>query len=163
MRAGKTIKKVCMLLELPIKQHRLKIPEGFPNHSSWKAFFLGDLPLLHPEHPLRYRRHTAHPVRRLGRPARLTQALGLAPLGLRWGQRLPLGGHKESRMPLYSRIVYSSQLAPSVPAECVADIVRTARQFNAAHGITGLLVFDGQRFCQYLEGPDAPIGQHRPS
>ena len=35
----------------------------------------------------------------------------------------------------------------------VGQIVGQARARNAEHGITGLLVFDGSRFCHHLEGP----------
>lgn len=49
--------------------------------------------------------------------------------------------------------LYSSVLNPAHPASCVASIVRRARDANARQQLTGLLVFDGQRFCQYLEGP----------
>lgn len=49
--------------------------------------------------------------------------------------------------------LYHSQLADGSGVDCVASIVKTARQFNEAHALTGLLVFDGLRFCQYLEGP----------
>ena len=35
----------------------------------------------------------------------------------------------------------------------VAEIAAHARPVNAAMDITGLLIFDGQRFCQQLEGP----------
>lgn len=48
---------------------------------------------------------------------------------------------------------YRSQLSPDFDNRCVTDIVRTARHFNQTHGITGILIFDGQQFCQYLEGP----------
>ena len=48
---------------------------------------------------------------------------------------------------------YRSQLSPDCDSRCVTDIVRTARHFNEEHGITGILIFDGQQFCQYLEGP----------
>lgn len=54
-------------------------------------------------------------------------------------------------------ILYHSQLAPSAPISCVADIVKTARGFNKDHEITGILVFDGQRFFQYLEGPKQAV------
>lgn len=54
-------------------------------------------------------------------------------------------------------ILYHSQLAPSAPISCVADIVKTARGFNKDHEITGILVFDGQRFFQYLEGPQQAV------
>jgi len=50
--------------------------------------------------------------------------------------------------------LYHSHIAPEADISCVADIVKTARNFNKVHEITGLLVFDGQRFCQYIEGPD---------
>lgn len=49
--------------------------------------------------------------------------------------------------------LYHSLLAEGQGADCVAAIVKAARQFNAEHALTGLLVFDGWRFGQYLEGP----------
>lgn len=39
----------------------------------------------------------------------------------------------------------------------VHDIVATSREHNAAHGITGVLVYDGTTFGQVLEGPDGAI------
>lgn len=53
--------------------------------------------------------------------------------------------------------LYHSQIAPQADISCVADIVKTARNFNKTQGITGLLVFDGQRFCQYIEGPQPAL------
>ena len=53
--------------------------------------------------------------------------------------------------------LYHSQIAPAAGLSCVADIVKTARNFNKEHQITGLLVFDGQRFCQYIEGPQSAL------
>jgi hypothetical protein len=53
--------------------------------------------------------------------------------------------------PLYE-ILYVSTLAPEAPLSVVGDIAAKARQANAECGITGLLVFDGMRFCQQLEG-----------
>ncbi|MDM0017798.1 BLUF domain-containing protein [Variovorax saccharolyticus] len=50
-------------------------------------------------------------------------------------------------------ILYCSLLAPDQPTEVVGRIVSRARARNADDGITGLLVFDGQRFCQHFEGP----------
>ncbi|WP_311222142.1 MULTISPECIES: BLUF domain-containing protein [unclassified Acidovorax] len=55
--------------------------------------------------------------------------------------------------PVLSQFLYTSLLCADVPATCVADIVRHARQANAVLGMTGILVFDGQAFCQYVEGP----------
>lgn len=50
-------------------------------------------------------------------------------------------------------ILYCSLLAPDQPTEVVGQIVTRARARNATEGITGLLVFDGMRFCQHFEGP----------
>jgi hypothetical protein len=50
-------------------------------------------------------------------------------------------------------ILYFSQLAPNQPTDVVGHIVAQARARNAVEGITGLLVFDGMRFCQHFEGP----------
>ncbi len=61
-----------------------------------------------------------------------------------------------SPSPLYE-FLYWSQLADSQTPTAVGQILARARPFNAAHGITGLLVFDGQRFCQHLEGPAAAV------
>ena len=49
-------------------------------------------------------------------------------------------------------VLYVSQLAPDTPVSAVASIAGHARAANAERGLTGLLVFDGQRFCQQLEG-----------
>jgi hypothetical protein len=49
-------------------------------------------------------------------------------------------------------ILYVSTLAPEAPLSVVGDIAVKARLANAARDITGLLVFDGMRFCQQLEG-----------
>ena len=49
--------------------------------------------------------------------------------------------------------LYVSTLAPTQPLSVVAQIAGRARLANAELDITGLLIFDGQRFCQQLEGP----------
>ncbi|MET0311330.1 MAG: BLUF domain-containing protein [Burkholderiaceae bacterium] len=54
-------------------------------------------------------------------------------------------------------VIYSSRLAPGAPITAVSDIVGRARRANAPRGITGLLVFDGLRFCQALEGPQLEV------
>ena len=56
-----------------------------------------------------------------------------------------------------SQFIYCSVLSPDAAPTCVADIIRTARRVNAELDVTGVLVFDGERFCQYIEGPAAPI------
>ena len=48
---------------------------------------------------------------------------------------------------------YVSQLAEDASAATVPAILSKVRHGNAMHGITGVLVFDGQSFVQYLEGP----------
>ncbi|MET1114792.1 MAG: BLUF domain-containing protein [Comamonas sp.] len=53
--------------------------------------------------------------------------------------------------------LYHSRLAPDAPLSCISDVIKTARSFNASHGLTGILVFDGQHFLQYLEGPQQPL------
>lgn len=50
-------------------------------------------------------------------------------------------------------VLYVSTLAPEQPLSMVAEIAGRARQVNGELDITGLLIFDGQRFCQQLEGP----------
>ena len=50
-------------------------------------------------------------------------------------------------------ILYCSVLAPDQAPVTVGTIASHARARNAARDITGLLVFDGLRFCQHLEGP----------
>lgn len=54
--------------------------------------------------------------------------------------------------------MYLSRLAPDAPASCVAGIVRASRLRNQIARISGLLVFDGARFCQYLEGAATDVG-----
>lgn len=53
--------------------------------------------------------------------------------------------------------LYVSTLAPDQPLSVVADIAGRARTRNASLGITGLLIFDGMRFCQQLEGPQKEV------
>lgn len=48
-------------------------------------------------------------------------------------------------------------MAPDAPLSVVADIANKARLHNAAQDITGLLIFDGLRFCQQLEGPQKSV------
>lgn len=60
-------------------------------------------------------------------------------------------------MPELQEILYCSLLAPDQPTQIVGRIVTHARSRNASEGITGLLVFDGMRFCQHFEGPPEPV------
>lgn len=54
-------------------------------------------------------------------------------------------------------VLYVSTLKTGHPISIVADIATKARVFNESHNITGLLVFDGMRFCQQLEGARKPV------
>lgn len=58
---------------------------------------------------------------------------------------------------LLHNIVYCSRAAPGLTAHDIQTIVATARRHNAAHGITGLLVFGSDVFFQWIEGPQAKI------
>ena len=58
--------------------------------------------------------------------------------------------------PLY-QLLYTSSLAPSAGIGELAGVARASRTRNADRGITGTLVFDGQRFCHYLEGPEEDV------
>ena len=49
-------------------------------------------------------------------------------------------------------LLYVSQLAEGLDARAVAQVLAVARLNNALHGETGVLVFDGEQFCQYVEG-----------
>lgn len=54
-------------------------------------------------------------------------------------------------------LLYVSSLAPGVGTDVVAKITRVSRPNNLRDGITGLLVFDGESFIQWVEGPQAAI------
>lgn len=60
-------------------------------------------------------------------------------------------------MQIQSSFLYSSVLSADAPNTAVADIIRTARQNNPGLALTGLLVFDDENFCQYLEGPTREV------
>ncbi|MDH4390239.1 MAG: BLUF domain-containing protein [Aquabacterium sp.] len=67
----------------------------------------------------------------------------------------PGAGHA---YPLLYQLVYCSRAAPGVDDAAVENILRSARRWNPEHGITGLLVFGGGIFFQWLEGPRDNIG-----
>lgn len=52
---------------------------------------------------------------------------------------------------------YSSRISPSTSTNCIVDILKTARSFNKQAEITGILVFNGIQFHQYIEGPKAAL------
>jgi hypothetical protein len=49
--------------------------------------------------------------------------------------------------------LYLSVLLPDQPPDTFAAISRQSRVRNPVLGIRGALLFDGQRFCQLVEGP----------
>lgn len=53
--------------------------------------------------------------------------------------------------------LYTSTFARGLPVWLVPDIVAQSRVRNIERGISGMLVFDGAQFCQYLEGPQAVV------
>ena len=55
--------------------------------------------------------------------------------------------------------IYTSRLAPDNTPAAVGAIVKQAREHNAIHGITGVLIFNGEWFAQYIEGEPLSIEQ----
>lgn len=54
-------------------------------------------------------------------------------------------------------IAYSSQAVPGLSIDEIDVLVNSADDFNQQAGVTGVLLFDGSRFMQYLEGPEEGI------
>jgi hypothetical protein len=54
-------------------------------------------------------------------------------------------------------VLYVSTLSPDSPVKVISQIAAKARIANQEADITGLLVFDGMRFCQQIEGPRKAI------
>lgn len=55
-------------------------------------------------------------------------------------------------------IAYASEAVPDLPEDRLAALVEDAARFNRDAGITGILLFDGERFLQYIEGPEDALG-----
>lgn len=54
-------------------------------------------------------------------------------------------------------LLYISELAEGMTPSVVGAITKAARINNGKQGISGLLIFDGVRFAQMLEGPASRI------
>jgi hypothetical protein len=67
-----------------------------------------------------------------------------------------MGSSELLSVPLF-QILYVSQLAHGSDFNVVKDIVRASRAHNPPRGITGALLFDGERFCQLLEGSEREV------
>lgn len=50
------------------------------------------------------------------------------------------------------RLMFVSDLAPAMPSGVVGQILRQSRERIHQRQFTGALLFDGERFCQLLEG-----------
>lgn len=62
-------------------------------------------------------------------------------------------------------VVYVSEAAPTVAGDRhslgsskLGELVDDAARFNRYAGVSGVLLYDGARFLQYLEGPEDGIG-----
>lgn len=53
---------------------------------------------------------------------------------------------------MHYELLYASWSAPSLEVSSIAGLVQDARKKNRWLGITSLLAFDGERFCQIVEG-----------
>ena len=61
------------------------------------------------------------------------------------------------------QLLYLSHLVAGVRYDVFAAICQVSRQRNAERSLTGVLLFDGHRFCQLLEGPQASVSRVRES
>lgn len=50
-------------------------------------------------------------------------------------------------------IVYVSEAVPGFTSERLKTLMEDAARFNRSAGVTGVLLFDGRHFLQYMEGP----------
>ena len=64
---------------------------------------------------------------------------------------------------LLHQFLYVSHLVAGVRYDVFAAICQVSRKRNAERSLTGVLLFDGHRFCQLLEGPEASLAQTRQS
>lgn len=51
-------------------------------------------------------------------------------------------------------VAYVSEAVEGIDAAVIDRILRAASAHNMVTGVTAVLLFDGQRFMQYFEGPD---------
>ena len=65
-----------------------------------------------------------------------------------------LAGHA---LPLLYHVVYCSRAAAGIDDATVDLIIQAAHRNNPRHGITGLLVYGGDMFFQWIEGPRAHV------
>lgn len=58
---------------------------------------------------------------------------------------------------LMHQLIYFSQATASLTGTQLEELLAQARQFNAAHGLTGILLYGNDQFLQVLEGDAATI------
>lgn len=56
-------------------------------------------------------------------------------------------------------LIYISEVAPATTIANIAEVLVEARTKNAARGISGVLIFDGNRFMQLFEGESNTVMQ----
>ncbi|VVE20680.1 hypothetical protein PIN31009_03112 [Pandoraea iniqua] len=56
---------------------------------------------------------------------------------------------------------YLSRALPDLDPLMLSKIIVHSRGFNATYGITGVLLYDGVTFYQYIEGPSEPLADAR--
>lgn len=59
-------------------------------------------------------------------------------------------------MPLRA-VAYASEATSGLSMDHVDDLAVAAARFNFEAGVTGVLLYDGLRFLQYIEGPEDSI------
>ena len=57
------------------------------------------------------------------------------------------------------QLTYISTAAPDLPKGAVGEILNLSRRNNAPAHVTGLLLYDGRRFLQALEGEAAMVNE----
>lgn len=58
---------------------------------------------------------------------------------------------------MLTTIIYRSHISDDFPFRSLPEMVGKASKINAAHDVTGILLFNGTHFFQLLEGPEAGI------
>ena len=55
------------------------------------------------------------------------------------------------------RTIYVSSTRKPQSDDVIEEILATSRRNNRVQGLTGLLIYDGKRFLQYLEGEEGSV------
>jgi hypothetical protein len=58
---------------------------------------------------------------------------------------------------MFFRLLYISTVRAGQSPDMVEEILAASQIRNRKNGLTGLLVFDGRRFMQYLEGEESAV------